>query len=80
MQYIKEGFTLPAPFNLIPVPSAIYKVIKKSFKYLKEKNPPETAEETNANNQIDQDSNTTNKAHDKDKTYSVENQKLTYRV
>jgi hypothetical protein len=53
MQYIKEGFTLPAPFNLIPVPAAIFKIIKNFFKYLKEKQPD--IGEDNVANQIEQE-------------------------
>jgi hypothetical protein len=50
MQYIKDGFTLPAPFNLIPAPNSIFKLLKKFCKYLKEKktlniNPNENSKE-----------------------------------
>ena len=37
MQYIKDGFTLPAPFNLIPVPDSIFKFLKKCYRKIKEK-------------------------------------------
>ena len=35
MEYIREGFTLPVPFNLIPRPTVIYQLIinlSKRFK------------------------------------------------
>jgi hypothetical protein len=28
MQYIKEGFTLPVPLNLVPTPSGVYHAVK----------------------------------------------------
>jgi hypothetical protein len=59
MQYIKEGFTLPAPFNLIPVPAAIFKIIKNFFKYLKEKKQPDNLGQDNVANQIEKE-NTSN--------------------
>lgn len=37
MTYIKEGFTLPAPFNLISPPLITYNEIKDFWKRLKEK-------------------------------------------
>ncbi|RMZ93459.1 short transient receptor potential channel 4, partial [Brachionus plicatilis] len=37
MTYIKEGFTLPVPFNLIPPPLTTYFEIKKFWKLLKER-------------------------------------------
>ena len=32
MEYIKEGFTLPVPFNLIPRPISIYVSLKNMLK------------------------------------------------
>lgn len=34
MEYIKEGSTLPVPFNLIPTPKGVYLVSKKVFYYI----------------------------------------------
>lgn len=57
MQYIKDGFTLPAPFNLIPVPESIFKLMKKCFRKIKEKKTLELeineAEENAKENKID---------------------------
>lgn len=37
MEYIKEGFTLPVPLNLLPTPVATYNSVKKCFVKLKER-------------------------------------------
>lgn len=109
MQYIKDGFTLPVPFNLIPVPASIFRRIKILFKKLKEKQsasssnlsqqqqqqlPQLQSVEKNAkyNEEIQVDCANGNEANLKsikedeksnrtnERIYSVENQKLTYRV
>ncbi len=38
LEYIREGFTLPVPLNLIPAPHAIYRsnLIKKCWQRIKE--------------------------------------------
>ena len=52
MQYIKDGFTLPVPFNLIPVPASIFKLIKKCFKSIKEKRTKESVNQIGGQSQI----------------------------
>jgi hypothetical protein len=37
MEYIKDGFTLPVPLNLIPCPVSTYRSIKKIVENYKEK-------------------------------------------
>ena len=32
MEYIKEGFTLPVPLNLVPTPIGLYNSFKKLYK------------------------------------------------
>lgn len=61
MQYIRDGFTLPVPFNLIPVPASIFKLIKDCFKSFKDKNFFDSYN----NNHIAEE---TNKVHPEDPT------------
>ena len=37
MEYIKEGFTLPVPLNLLPTPVSTYNSIRKYIKKYKER-------------------------------------------
>ncbi len=39
MQYIKEGATLPVPFNIIPTPKAFYKFCEKIYSRFKRNKP-----------------------------------------
>ena len=47
IQYIKEGFTLPVPLNLIPTPNAVYHFVK--FIYDKLSNNQKQLRQTNSN-------------------------------
>ena len=38
MEYIKDGYTLPVPLNLIPTPVSVYFSFKDWYKKYKEKN------------------------------------------
>jgi hypothetical protein len=38
MEYIKDGATLPVPFNIIPTPSKVYIAIKKIFNFILRRN------------------------------------------
>ncbi len=46
MEYIKEGSTLPVPFNLIPTPKAFVIINNKIKEFIKKKKNPNPIEET----------------------------------
>ena len=51
MEYIKEGATLPVPFNIIPTPYSIYNLGKKFFNFIiKRGTDKKDPEEIEANN------------------------------
>jgi hypothetical protein len=41
MEYIRQGGTLPVPFNIIPTPKSFYNLIKRlTYCFSKKKQPP----------------------------------------
>lgn len=45
MQYIKEGATLPVPFNIVPTPKAFMNLIKTIANLFKKKEPKKKIED-----------------------------------
>jgi hypothetical protein len=56
MEYIKEGYTLPVPFNLIPTPLAISYTFKNLWKRIEEKKSKLIKTNSISTNQIDEPS------------------------